>query len=287
LIIGCGYLGQRVGAWLARRGEEVHGTVRSNGRAKELSSAGIGPTIADVLRPETLARLPESERVLYCVGFDQGSGTDKRTLYVDGLRNLLNALPPSVSRLVYASSTSVYGQSAGEWVDEASTTEPQSQSGRTCFDAERVLGVWHPEGREVSRVVLRYSGLYGPERVIRRAMLERGDPIPGDPIGFLNLIHIDDAAQAAVAALDASRPDAVYAISDDRPVTRLEYYTLTARLLGAPLVRFEPSAVDDPRGDSANRRILNRRMREHLGVDLIYPDITSGVPAALGLSAIC
>jgi len=282
LIVGCGYLGRRVGAWLARRGETVHGSVRSTGRGEDLARLGISPIIADVLRPETLDGLPEVRRVLYCVAFDPAAGAGRRTVAVDGLRSVLDRLPATVIRFVYASTTGVYGQTGGEWIDEASAAEPRSESGRISLDAERLLRAWHPEGRDVSRVVHRFAGLYGPGRVIRRTLLERGDPIPGDPARFLNLVHIDDAAQAAVAALDAPRPDPLYLVSDDRPVPRGEYYTLTARLLGAPSPRFEPARE----ADSADRRILNRRLREHLGVDLIYPDITSGVPAALGLSTI-
>jgi nucleoside-diphosphate-sugar epimerase len=97
----------------------------------------------------------------------------------------------------------------------------------------------------------------------------------------LNLIHIDDATRAAVAALDQEMPDPLYLVSDDRPVKRREYYTLTARLLNAPPPRFKPPCPDDR--DTTNRRIANRTMREVLGVALAYPDITTGVPAALGL----
>jgi nucleoside-diphosphate-sugar epimerase len=285
LIVGCGYLGQRVGAWLSARGEAVHGTVRSTRRGNELASLGIIPTIADVLHPESLDHLPEVERVLYCVGHDRTAGADKRTVYVNGLQNVLHHLPDSVSRLVYSSSTSVYGQSRGEWVDEDSPTDPQQESGKVCLEAERTVSGWATTG-SVSRAVLRFSGLYGPDRVIRRDLLERGEPIPGSSTRFLNLIHIDDAAQAAVAALTASRPDPLYVISDDLPITRGEYYKLAARLIGAPPPRFDPLGTGGggQRGDGTNRRVLNRRMRERLGVDLIYPDITSGLPAALRLN---
>lgn len=283
LIVGCGYLGRRVGAWLARRGEAVYGTVRSSRRAEEIAGLGVIPRIVDVLDSRTLADLPEVHRVLYCIGYDRKSGADMRSVRVAGLRALLDRLPGSVARVVYTSSTSVYGQTGGEWLCEAAPTEPRTTSGQVCLEAERALAEWSAEGRRVSRVILRLSGLYGPGRVIHRTLLERGEAIPGDPARFLNLIHVDDAAQAAVAALDAARPDSLYIVSDDRPVSRGEYHALAARLLGAPAPRFDPSAEGGPGSDAANRRFLNRRMREHLGVDLIYPDLTSGLPAALGL----
>jgi nucleoside-diphosphate-sugar epimerase len=135
--------------------------------------------------------------------------------------------------------------------------------------------------------VLRFSGLYGPGRVIGRAMLERGELIPGDPSSFLNLIHIEDAARAAVAALGAARPEPVLLVSDDRPIERREYYSLVARLLSAPPPRFQPPSVEKRLAgrDLANRRILNGKMRKSLALSLLYPDISTGVPAALGLLA--
>ena len=284
LIVGCGYLGQRVGAELVRRGERVHGTVRSPQRAAELARLGIEPSIIDVLRQESFDAIPRVERVLHCVGFDRSAGADMQSVYVEGLQNVLERLPTSVSRLVYASSTSVYGQCMGEWVDEDSEAEPYSKAGKVCRQAEEIVAGWQEAG-PASAVILRFSGLYGPDRVIRRMMLQRGEPVPGDPSRYLNLVHIDDAAQAAAAALAAVRPERVYVVSDDRPVERREYYALVARLLGAPPPRFEPasSGRGESVHDDVNRRISNRRMRESLGVSLMYPDIQSGVPAALGL----
>src|SRR4051812_34916957 len=120
LIIGCGYLGRRLAAQLVRGGERVYGTVRSPGRAGEIAGIGVEPIIADVLQPETLDQLPAVERVFYAVGFDRSAGAAMRDVYVDGLQNVLDRLPNSVRRFVYASSTGVYGQTSGEWVDEES-----------------------------------------------------------------------------------------------------------------------------------------------------------------------
>jgi nucleoside-diphosphate-sugar epimerase len=282
LIVGCGYLGERVGKCLVERGERVFGTVRSAGRAGKLVHLGIEPLIADVVRPESLDSLPHVDQIFYCVGFDRSAGIDRRAVSIDGLNNYLDRVPRTVRRIVYASSTSVYGQTQGQCVSEASPANTVEESGKICKEAEEALRSWG-QYAGCSLVVLRFSGLYGPGRVIGRAVLERGDPIPGNPDSFLNLIHIDDAASAALAALDEACTESLFLVSDDRPVERREYYTLTARLLNAPPPRFVPPGPDDR--DSANRRIANRKLREVLGVDLAYPDITTGVPAALGLPA--
>jgi len=284
LIIGCGYLGQRVGARLCQSGERVFGTVRSAGRASEIARLGIEPVLAEVLEPESLKSLPAANRLFYSVGFDRTAGSSMQSVHVDGLQNVLDRLTSETIRFVYASSTGVYGQIDGEWVDEESPASPTHESGRICLEAEGRVRAWaEARGGAASAIVLRFAGLYGPERVVRRAIVERGEPIPGDPAKFLNLIHIEDAARAAVAALQTARGEPLYLVADDRPVTRREYYSSIARLLGAPEPRFElprPGSAEAQR-DATNKRISNRRMRSLLGVELLHQDIASGLPSAL------
>jgi nucleoside-diphosphate-sugar epimerase len=287
LIIGCGYLGQRLGARLHQHGERVLGTVRSTGRADVIAALGIEAVIADVLVPESLSRLPEVERVFYCVGFDRATGASMRTVYVDGLQHVLDALPRSVSRFVYAGSTGVYGQTDGEWVDETSPTCPQHESGRVCLAAEEHVFHWaKTNDHSASAIILRFAGLYGPGRIVRRSILERGEPIPGDPQKFLNLIHIDDAARAASAALETGQAEHIYLVSDNRPVTRQEYYSRMATFLGTPAPRFEPPTPGSPEAarDATNKRIVNHRIKSALGVVLIYPDISTGLRPCLGVN---
>ena len=132
-------------------------------------------------------------------------------------------------------------------------------------------------------VVLRFAGLYGPGRVVRRALVEQGEPIPGDPDKLLNLIHIDDAADAVVRPRSLDPLDSLYLVSDDRPVTRREYYSLARIAPGAPAPRLVPAAAGslDAGRDATSKRVVNHRMKAGLGVELIYPDITTGLPAAL------
>jgi len=287
LIIGCGYLGQRLGTMLHERGERVFGTVRSASRAAIIAGLGIEPVIADVLEPNTLEQLPEAERVFYCVGFDRTAGSSMRTVYVDGLQNGIDRLPRSATRFVYASSTGVYGQTDGAWVDESAPTSPQHESGEVCLQAEDRVRAWaHAGDTQASAVVLRFAGLYGPGRLVRRSILERGEPIPGDPHKFLNLIHIDDAAQAAAAALTAFQPEPLYLVCDDRPVTRAEYYAEMATLLGTPEPRFEPPRPETPEAarDATNKRISNQHIKNGLHLALLHPDLKTGLLASLQAS---
>lgn len=284
LIIGCGYLGERLGTRLRQQGERVIGTVRSPASADRIAALGIEPVIADVLVPESLAQLPPAERLFYSVGFDRAAGFSMRSVYVDGLRNVLDALPPTVARLVYASSTGVYGQTNGEWVDETSPADPRHESGRICLEAEQLVTSWaRTSAPSATAIILRFAGLYGPGRMVRRSILERGEAVPGDPDKFLNLIHIDDAAGAALAALAASQPGPLYVVTDDRPVTRNEYYSRMATLLGTPPPRFAPPSPGSPEAarEATNKRLSNRRLKTGLGVSLNFPDITTGLAAAV------
>ena len=261
LILGCGYLGSRVAAlWQAERRRVV---ALTRGRAAALTALGLEPLVGDVLDPASL-RLPEATTVLYAVGLDRSAGRSMRDVYVTGLRNVLSALPRS-GRFLYVSSTSVYGQTDGSLVDETSPTEPLEESGRIVLEAEDVLRQLRPDA-----VVLRFAGIYGPGRVLRREALLNGEPLVGDAEKWLNLIHVEDGARAVLAA--EGREGETYLIADDTPVRRREFYTHVARVIGAPPARFEPREVREP-----NRRISNRRAKTDLGWAPRFPSYIEGL----------
>lgn len=285
LIIGCGYLGRRVGRLAIAEGWQVHGTTRAVSRADRLTTLGIEPVVFDVLDPASNPVLPDVSNIVYCVGRDRSTGVDDRRLHVDGLSAVLNRLPcERPGRLVYASSTGVYGVTNGDWVDESDTTKPRTASGRAILEAESLAAEFAARTGWIT-VRLRLAGLYGPDRIIRRAPLERGEPIPGDPDHWLNLIHIQDAARAALAALQAPAPSPVYLVSDDHPLRRRDYYEALARLVSAPPPRFEPAAGAATMRDATSKRVSNRLLRAELLTVLHYPEIASGLPAALAEEA--
>ena len=282
LIVGCGYLGKRVARILVERGDRVSATTRSIGRGIGLASMGVEAVVADVMVPESLARLPEVDRVFYCVGFDRSQSLPIRDVYVDGLRNALGHLADRVGRLVYAGSTGVYGIDDGGWVSEDSPVDPRTESGRACLDAEEVIDEYRLDSG-LNATVLRFAGLYGPGRIMRREALIEGRVIVGDPEKYLNLIQIEDAAKVAVAALDDPSAGPLYLAADGHPSPRREFYALAAQALGAPAPRFEPAKPGSPEAgrEESNKRISNARMLRDLGVILDHPDITSGVPASV------
>lgn len=281
LIVGCGYLGERVARRWCNAGHHVSALTRSVARSKVWDSRGIAPIVGDVLAPDTLAALPSCDILLYAVGFDRTAGVEKRTVYVDGLQNVLQAVAGRAGRVIYISSTSVYGQDQGETIDESSPTIPQSDGGQICLAAEQCLRD-SEFGRQGRTSILRMAGIYGPDRLLARIdSLRDGTSLAGSPDAWLNLIHVDDAASVAIAAAATASPHELYLVSDDRPVTRGEYYGELARLTGAPQPRFDPGQL--PRhGNGLNKRCCNGRVRQSLGVEWLYPTMTHGLPACLG-----
>jgi len=285
LIIGCGYLGRRGAARWISGGDKVFALTRSEQNAAALRDLGVSPVLGDVTDAASLESLPECDTVLHAVGFDRSASASKREVYVDGLANVLDRMAGRCHRFIQISSTSVYGQQAGEWIDEESPAESESESGEICIAAERlVLDRFSSDATSVQGTVLRLSGIYGPDRLLSRIdALKNAQPLPGPEGGWLNLIHVDDAAQVVTTCADAETPASIYLVSDDRPVQRGDYYRLLAKLVEAPEPIFDPAAVArHSRG--INKRCRNRKLREELGVPLSYPDIESGLAHAVKAS---
>lgn len=280
LVVGCGYLGRRVAdRWWAQE-ETVYAVTRSAQHAEELRRQGLRPIVADVTRPETLQGLPEVETVFYAVGYDPQSGASRQAVYVDGLRNVLDELSTGAGRVIFTSSTGVYGQADGVWVDEDSPCRPIRDAGRAMLAAEALLRA-HRLGER--SIVLRLAGLYGPGRITRLADLLAGRPIVAPAEGFLNLIHVDDAAAAVLAAEEYPQTPQTFLISDGHPVLRKEFYAYLASLLGREPPEFvEPSTdVRQTLRSATDKRVNNRRMLEALRLELTYPSYREGLSAVV------
>lgn len=274
LILGCGYLGQRVAAAWLGAGQRVLAVTRRSERAHELRQRGIEPIVADILQPDSLRGLPDASTVLFCVSPDRSGGHSLHDIHHTGLRHVLAELSrpgrAAGTRFVYVSSTSVYGQVDGSEVDERSATAPREEAGKVLLDAERLLHEQQPGG-----IVLRFAGIYGPGRLIGARSLQEGKPLAGQAEAWLNLIHVEDGAAAIASAAERGRPGAIYNVSDGCPVRRQDFYTSLAQLLGAAPPSFQPSH------GQANRRIVSRLLHEELGWRPRYPSYVEGLAAAL------
>ncbi|HUE16548.1 MAG TPA: SDR family oxidoreductase [Planctomycetaceae bacterium] len=277
LIIGCGYLGRRAAALWRLRGHAVGALTRSTKNAETLRSLGIEPIVGDVLEPSSLRSLPPADVVLYAVGYDRQAGAAKREVYVQGLENVLREVAPRLGRFLYVSSTSVYGQDAGEWVDETSPWVPATEDGQICLNAEEIARSYLPHGSDA--IVLRFSGIYGPGRLLRRIESVRNrEPILANPEGFLNLIHVDDGARVVTELAERGQAGATYLVTDNQPIRRREYYARLAELVGAAPPIFHTDAAAANR---LNKRCSNARIRAELDDILRFPTIDTGLADAI------
>ena len=284
LIVGCGYLGSRVARRWLDAGDEVFVVTRSSERAASLAAEGFRPLVADVTEPATLGGWPAADTVLYAVGYDRKSAKPIEQVYVEGLSNVLAAIAATTRRFIYISTTGVYGDSEGEWVDETTPCQPTRPGGRACLAAEQIL-LSHPLA--IKSVILRLAGIYGSGRIPRRGALVAGESIAAPRDGYLNLIHVDDAAQAVLAA--AERPIAlprIYLVADGKPGLRKDYYAELARLVDAPPPRFAEPPADSPASQraTADKRICNLRMLDELAIQLRYPSYREGLAAIVRAS---
>jgi nucleoside-diphosphate-sugar epimerase len=283
LIFGCGYLGERVARRWRDAGDDVTIVTRCHERADRFADEGFEAIVADVTEPAMLTHLPASETALFSVGFDRNAHQSIMDVYAAGVQNILHALPTDTGRFIYISTTGVYGPAAGDWVDEQTPPDPQREGGQASLAAEQKLAA-HPLGRR--SIILRLAGLYGPGRVPFIEQLRAGQPIAAPSTGYLNLIHVDDAADIVVAAARQPTFDdgpSVYCVSDGHPVERGEFYQEVARQIGAPAPTFTEPDEQSPRAAraAANRRVRNDRMLRELNVKLKYPDCRAGLHALL------
>ena len=275
LVVGCGYLGERVARRWVDAGFRVIATTRREARAAELRERGITPAVVDVTVAEPgwaklFADAGVPETVFWGVGFDRAAGATPRDVHGDGLRRLLDALATarpagSTTRVILSSSTGVWGDEGGGAVDESTPPNPSREAGRVLVEAESLLAA-HPAGPGTA---LRFAGLYGPGRLPRVADLKAGLPIAADPDSWLNLIHVDDAAEVVCTVADAASPRGLYVVADGHPVRRRDWYGTLAKLTGSPEPRWDTAA---PRPRGADKRIDPTLLFRDLGFRPIHPN---------------
>lgn len=281
MIVGCGYVGQPLAQFWNQRGDVVFTTTRSTERARQFAHQGFQPLVADVTNPESLRDLREVDTAVYAVGYDSESGKTREEVYADGLQNVLDKLPHSCGRLIFVSTTGVFGDAEGKTVDETTPCDPARAGGKAFLLAEERLRN-HPIWGNRS-ITLRMAGIYGPGRVPRSSDIREGKPIPAASGGALNLIHVNDAVQAIHLAAEAETFSPLYIVSDGHPVDRRDYYREVARLLDAPEPTFEEPEPNSPSAARAksDRKMSNRRLVEELGFVPKYPSYREGLSQIL------
>jgi len=284
-IAGCGDIGIRVAALEQSSGRLAVALSRSEVATHRLSHHGIKPVSGDLDKPHSLLGMPVDVGVLYYFAPPPSVGEDDPRL-----ANFLSALEQCglPRRLVYISTSGVYGDCAGAWVDEDWPVNPRSDRARRRLAAENRLAEWSLRYGAES-VILRVPGIYGPGRLpVER--LRRGVPVVReDESPWSNRIHADDLAQACFLGAYQGKAGSVYNISDGNPTTMTDYFNRVADFFGLP--RPPVISMEEARSSlgpsilsflEESKRLDNRRMLNELGLILRYPVLDCGLPACVG-----
>ena len=274
LILGCGFTGRRVAAGLAAGGHAIWATSR---HPERLVLPGVRSLRLDLDDPASLvivgAAVPEGIRVLHSVPLVAG----KTGGWEDPTKRLLDALGRKPARIVYLSTTGVYG--AQVEVDERSLAAPRTPREQLRVQAERTVqaGPW-------TSMILRPAAIYGPGRGVHESMRRGTFRLPGDGARFISRVHVDDLAVLARAALLSGQTGA-WPVADEEPCSSLEICRFVSELTGLPMP--EPAAADSVsatlrshRGVNG-RRVDGRAVVRLLGVRLRYASYLTGIPACL------
>jgi nucleoside-diphosphate-sugar epimerase len=272
VIVGCGDIGGRLGRLLQADGHRVTGV-----RRRPDDSAGFPVVAADAARPSSLVSLPEAcDLVCYMASPRFGDADSYRAVFEHGVANVLARYP--AAPWVFVSSTGVYAQQGGQWVDEDSAAEPADATRSVLRRAEQMVLSHRP-----GNVVVRLSGIYGPGRERLLELARAGTPARREPPSYTNRIHQDDCAGVLRFLIDkrlGGEPlDALYLASDDDPAPAWDVMTWLASRLGLP----EPPAEEAPADAPRNKRCSNRRLRG-LGYTFLYPTYREGYGALIAAS---
>lgn len=269
LVAGCGDVGARVAHLLRDSGAEVWSLRRSDVPLSD----GIRPLQADLTDADSLRRLPERiDRVVYLPTPDTRDPFAYRQVFVQGLQNLLNALDRRALRhIVFVSSSAVYGEHNGDWVDEDTPVAPLGFNGEVLLEAEQWLAA-----SGLPATVLRLAGLYGPGRTGLFERLGSGRVrVRSEPPFWSNRVHVEDAASAIVHILALPDPATLYLGVDDTPLPIAQLYGEIARKLGVP----QPAEGPAPQG-IGSKRLSNARLRTS-GFIPRWPDSRAGYAALM------
>lgn len=272
LIAGCGDVGMLLGRRLVQAGYDVFGIRRRT----ELLATEIEPVQVDLYDEKSMRRLPGAvEYVVYAASADEASETAYENAYVRGPRNLINALNDTntnLKRVIYVSSTRVYSQTNGQWVNECSQTKPVEFRANALMTGERYI-----RSCGVRAISLRLAGIYGAGRraLIRR--VQAGTSCIEKPPRYTNRIHREDCAGVLQHLLELNSPDSTYIGVDHAPAPQCEVMDWIAEQIGVPY----PSRIGMTSKDYApNKRCSNRRLTES-GYRFRYPTYREGYASIL------
>ncbi len=265
-IVGAGYLGSRVARFFIEKKQKVFALTRSNEKARIFSEQGIRPVVADLIQPEMLSLVPPANFIVICPAPDESTETTYEAIYLKGIAHYLKAIQknPKPHLIVYVSSTGVWQDQTGDLFDETVLPKSQSAKARILLEAEKqILNCGLPAA------VLRLSGIYGPGRNRLQAFREGSWPVSKQD-RWMNLIHVEDIAEAMPIFFKNAKEGEVYLGTDDEPFLCSSLADWLSQKTGImPKVSFEVGSLP------AGRRLKNTKFKD-LGIRLKYPTFREG-----------
>ena len=283
LIIGCGYVGLPLGKLAVAKGHEVFGVNRSGQRHAELSAAGIKPLQADITEPQQLQLLPSGfDAAFSLVSSSRGGVEEYRNIFLKGSEEVtrwLRETSPALKKFVFASSSSVYGQTDGSAVKESSPTEPASDTAQILREAEKFLFEQH-RAHGFPAIIARIAGIYGPGRGhLFQQYLKNEARLYGTGDRLLNMIHLEDVAGALWAAQQNGRAGEIYNLVDDEPVAEIHFFRWLSETIGKNMPPFSSDSAPPGKRARTQKKVQNRRLKMELGYAFRYPTFRQGYTA--------
>jgi nucleoside-diphosphate-sugar epimerase len=280
LIIGCGDIGIRVARLVQREDGLVAGLARTDASAERLRAFGVEPVMGNLDDSASLASLSTAGKLVFYFAPPPGGGPfDSR------MRNFCQTIGSGAlpEKVIYMSTSGVYGDCGGEWVTEETPINPQTSRAQRRADAEATLKEWG-RAQGVPVVILRVTGIYGPGR-LPLARIQQGHPVLREEESPpTNRIHADDLANICLKTAAKAVDGDIFNVSDGQPGTMTQYFDAVSDLLDLarlPQVSMaEAKQIMNPMMLSylsETRRMDNRKMMEQLDVKLMYPDLESGL----------
>lgn len=280
LIIGCGYIGKRVAQALKGQGQAMVSVVRSTASMQILEEEMITALACD-LDCQNLPTGSTQDKNIFYFAPPPAAGTQDTRIEKFIQQFSLSGQP---KRIVYLSTTGVYGDCQGSWVDETWPAKPRIDRAKRRWHAEQSLQSWK-DSTKSELVILRVAGIYGPGRLPLSRLQKQIPMVAESDAPWTNRIHADDLVQACIAAMQKGKNGEVYNACDGAPGNMTDYFNRVADMANLPrppLISMQQAREKLSAGLlsylAESRRLSNHKLREELGVKLRYPSLQLGLP---------
>ncbi len=274
-IIGCGDIGRRVAARLAPNSSLV-GWARSSESVDKATNQGFTCHRLDLDAGDGLPEISPDQLFYFIPPPPQGRSDPRLSSFLSNLTRL-------PKRIVLISTTGIYGDCNGAWIDETRTPNPHADRAFRRLDAETTLRSW-AEANQVEWVILRVPGIYAPDRLPLARLKKKSPLVCREQAPWTNRIHADDLARVCIAVMHADCGGEIINVSDDEPSTMTDYFLKVAEYAGLPApeqILMQAAQKDMSEGMRSymqeSRRIRNDKMKQLLRIELCYPNLELGL----------